>query len=590
MLAILYAMGWAAIFAVVFAILSVIRSEDHAPVAAIVFVGCFLTITILNACLFYWQLPALTFAGGIHIVFFDLILTVLFTAGADAATEGVGAGAPTAAVLLILTSIVWIIGHNSGHSAAKATHIVSVSVEPKADLPASSTSNLVVLSPDIATTKAKQAMSTGIAGQRNYNTYLNLGTATLQYVDGHMVYVFPLHFDGSGNKHRLHNIEPGYVMVSAEDPNAAPVEQYDGLYNMKICQDCGQQSEPTRYAYLHGYSKYVIDDPTLEIDDQGHPYWTAALLTPHLGWTFNAPSKVLLIDAHTGSMQTYDLGKEPSWVDRVYSQGIASQIIGWYGQYQAGFPGLNSTNAGRFKVSQDPILVYTGDGHPEWRALLTSYNADTSTSKIVIMDAETGAMRVYTPQQPMGIEEPIIQAFNNASGEGATNVRSSGYHAVGLTLHVIYGHLTWMATFEPSGTHPSFIGVGFLDAYSSNANNAVFGNSREAALQNYMTQLAAEGSSNGNAPVAGAQTTTITGKVSQVSWDFTSGTKLWYITLAGDPTHVYQGKASAVGPAILFAQPGDAVTMTIQDFGTQQSTRTMSSFTDTRLPLQKAGS
>ena len=35
-----------------------------------------------------------------------------------------------------------------------------------------------------------------------------------------MWYVFPLEFDGAGNKHRLHGIEPGYIMVSAEDPNA----------------------------------------------------------------------------------------------------------------------------------------------------------------------------------------------------------------------------------------------------------------------------------------------------------------------------------------------------------------------------------
>ena len=68
---------------------------------------------------------------------------------------------------------------------------------------------MVIVSPDIATTKASQAMATGLAGQRNYSTYLQLGPATLQYVDGQMWYVFPLEFDGAGNKARLHAIVPG---------------------------------------------------------------------------------------------------------------------------------------------------------------------------------------------------------------------------------------------------------------------------------------------------------------------------------------------------------------------------------------------
>src|SRR5258708_20246079 len=88
------------------------------------------------------------------------------------------------------------------------------------------TDSMVVVSPDIATTKASQAMATGVAGQRNYSTYLQLGPATLQYVDGRMWYVFPLEFDGAGNKARLNAIEPGYIMVSAEDPRAVPLDPY----------------------------------------------------------------------------------------------------------------------------------------------------------------------------------------------------------------------------------------------------------------------------------------------------------------------------------------------------------------------------
>jgi hypothetical protein len=449
---------------------------------------------------------------------------------------------------------------------------------------------MVIVSPDIATTKASQAMATGIASQRNYSTYLKLGPEILQYVDGRMWYVFPLEFDGAGNKHRLHGIEPGYIMVSAEDPNAAPVEHYDGGYSMIVSLGGGQGSEPDRWAYSHGYSGYLLDNPTLEINDQGLPYYTVTLLSPRLGWTFFAPVGVVVIDAHTGQITRYAIGAAPSWVDRVYSQHTAMTIANWYGEYsQAGFQGIGSSNANRFKVSGDPVMVYTGAANPVWRMLLTSYNSDNSVSKIIEMNAATGAMRIYTPQRPMGIESAVTQAFDNASGIGATLVKADHYQAARLTLHVVYGHLTWMATYEPQGSNPSFVGIGFVDAYDATANNVVFGDSKSAALQSYLTQLAAEGTANGNAPGQGGQYQTMTGKIAELGWDITGGQKYWYITLDGQPGRVYVGTVASVGPALVLAQPGDQVTIRILTVGAQESTETMQSFTDARVPLQAPG-
>jgi hypothetical protein len=449
---------------------------------------------------------------------------------------------------------------------------------------------MVVVSSDIATTKASQAMATGVAGQRDYSTYLELGPATLQYVDGQMWYVFPLMFDGSGNKARLHAVMPGYIMISAEDPDANPVEHFDGQYSMVVGLGGGQGSEPARWAYSHGYSGYLLDDPTLEVNDQGLPYYTVTLLSPRLGWTFDAPVGVLVINAHTGQITRYALGDVPSWVDRVYSQQMATEIANWYGEYsQAGFQGIGSSNANRFELSGDPVMVYTGASHPVWRMLLTSHNSDNSVSKIIEMNAATGAMRIYTPQRAMGIESTVTEAFDNASGTGASLVKASHYQAVDLTLHVIYGHLTWMATYEPEGSNPSFVGVGFVDAYEATANNAVFGSTKSAALSNYVNQLASEGTANGTAPEEGGQFQTVTGRIAAIGWDITGGQKYWYLSLAGQPGRAYVGTVSAVGPALVLAQAGDLVTIRVLDVGTQASTLTMQSFTDARVPLRASG-
>jgi hypothetical protein len=544
---------------------------------------------VIDSLAFYAGRPLMTFGGLVPLILVNLVLMMI--TAAVSTRRRLNAGSVAAALVAVTFGTVWLVGHNSGHNAYLASHLVSVTVAPGDQLPASSTDHMVIVSPDIATTKASQAMSTGVAGQRNYSTYLQLGPATLQYVDGRMWYVFPLEFDGAGNKARLHAIEPGYIMVSAEDPNAVPVEHYDGRYSMVVSLGGGQGSEPDRWAYSHGYSGYLLDDPTLEVNDQGLPYYTVTLLSPRLGWTFFAPVGVLVIDAHTGQITRYALDDVPSWVDRVYSQQIAMTIANWYGDYsQAGFQGIGSSNANRFRVSGEPVMVYTGAGNPVWRMLLTSYNSDDSVSEIIEMDAATGAMRIYTPQRPMGIEVPVTQALDNASGTGATLVKADHYQAVDLTLHVIYGHLTWMATYEPEGSNPSFVGVGFVDAYEATANNVVFGSSKSAALQNYLAQLAAEGTANGTAPEQGGQYQTITGKIADIGWDITGGQKYWYITLAGQHGHVYVGTVTSVGPALVLAQPGDPVTISILNVGARESTETMQSFTDARVPLQAPGS
>jgi hypothetical protein len=47
---------------------------------------------------------------------------------------------------------------------------------------------------------------------------------------------------------------------------------------------------------------------------------------------------------------------------------------------------------------------------------------------------------------------------------------------------------------------------------------------------------------------------------------------------------------TSVGPAIVLAQPGDPVTITFLNVGAQESTQTMQSFTDARVPLHVPGS
>ena len=610
------------IFGAIAAVLSLVRTDFDNAAGVVIgnFVVTLVLVFLADWLWIFYHRPAMIFSGLIALLFLDVFITLVVTACMDGAAGSLSA-APIVSVVALLAVIgIWIGGYNSGHDAHKAAYgIVHVTQEPNDKLPASTTSNLVIVTASMARVKASNAMSSGVAGDRNYSSYLDLGPATLQMVDGHMWYAFPLEFQGAINKHRLNKnhpglaTEPGYMLVSAEDPNADVIERYNGRNAMVVSLGGGQGSEPDRWARNHGYSAYVLDDPTLEIADNGDPYYTVTLLRPQLGWTFPAPVGVLLINAHTGQITRYDLPHPvpqprlatgygpprpvahpvPAWVDRVYGQDTAQNIVNWYGFYgHAPFGGQGNSN--RYEVSGDPVMVYTGDGHPSWRMLLTSFGNESSVSHIIEMDAATGAIQAYRPAQPMGIESTVSEAFASGSGVGAQLIKANHYSPAGLTLHVIYGHLTWMVSYEPQGSHPSFTGVGFLEAYHASANNVAFGSSRAQALQNYLQQLTNEQNANGTAPGAGSASLTVSGVIGRIRTDTQGGNETYYITLNGkngkpDFSVTYTG-SSQLGSAIVEADPGDHVILRVLKITQHDSQQTMQSFTDAQHPLIRAGS
>jgi hypothetical protein len=600
------AFGVAVILGLIFggagALLSLIRAsyDNVITAAAGIFFADLIIITFISWLFIFFHRPAMITPGLIALIFIDACVALVIAVVADVASAAVSAASVVSLIAVLVILGFWANGYNSAGDAHKAAYgIVHVTEEANDKLPASSTSNMVVVSPDMASARASSVMSYGVAATRNYASELDLGPATLQMVDGRMWYVFPLQFQGALNKSRLHAIEPGYIMVSAEDPGANIIERYDDQYSMIVSLNNGQGGDPVRWARDHGYAGYVLDDPTLEIQDgTGDPYYTVTLLRPQEGWTFPAPADVLLINAHTGQVTRYNLpgrglpSPVPGWVDRVYSSSEASQIAGWYGFY-AHAPYGGQGNTSRYQVSGDPVMVYTGNGHPSWRMLLTSYSADTSVYRIIEMNAATGAMQVYTPAQPMGTEDTVDNSFANGQGAGAGLIRANHLQPAGLTLHVIYGHLTWMVSYEPDNAS-SFSGIGFLDAYHANsASNVAFGATKAQALQNYLQQLASEQTANGNAPGAGGTYVTVTGTIASIRTPVSGGNTTFYITMNGangkpDYFRVYTG-TSALGAAVAEADPGDHVIMQVLKVTQNDAQQTIQSFSDAQHPLAPAG-
>lgn len=601
----------ALIVAVPFGFLSLLRADfDDALVMALANASIDLVVLFLvNSFVFYHGRLMMTFVGLLPLIIVNILIAFVVALAIDIGEENPSGGSIGGLVLLIAFLLVFVVGHNHGGNSYKAATIVKVLPEPKDQLPPSSTSQMLIVTPNIAQTEASGVLGQTTSSGTNYSTYTNLGSSFLEPVFGDMQYVFPLAMDGAGNKRRLHAIAPGYITVSGTNPDPATgaVPHYGGQFTMKIDEGMGQGAEPERWVYSHGYSDYLMDNAQFQADPSGRPFWVVPLLKPHLGWNFFAPARVALVNAHTGQITPYTLSNLPSWVTRVYSENMAQTIAGWYGRYcqplrtgycnpNGQFGSVGTTNANRYQVSGSPIQVWTGQTYPDYRMLLTSYNADTAVAKILIMNTRTGTIQVFTPQHPMHIESTVLNAFDKASGVGAGLTHANGDIPVDPTLHIIDGRLTWMATYESGGSSPGFDALGFVDAYNAQPNNVAVGTSKSAALQNYEEQLASEPSENGNAPGSGGNTATTSGVIAPsppgvtgLPWDVAGGQKYYYITLVGDSSHVYKLTVSDVGPALLEAAPGDHVTIRYQLVSGPESTRIASAFTDARVPLKAPG-
>ena len=80
--------------------------------------------------------------------------------------------------------------------------------------------------------------------------------------------------------------------------------------------------------------------------------------------------KVVLCNAVTGDMKTYDIEDVPEWVDRAYSADLLVQLFDYYGTLKHGFFNsilsqkdcLKTTDGYNYLALDDDVWMYTDDG------------------------------------------------------------------------------------------------------------------------------------------------------------------------------------------------------------------------------------
>lgn len=478
-----------------------------------------------------------------------------------------------AAVGLLAAGLIVVFTTWFDSNAKALAAIPQVTLAQTPTLPPTDPHHIVLVSQNVASYKGQQIL--GSNGQNLGSSYnIDPASYTLQSIQQHLYYVAPLQYNNIF-VNLANSSTPGFVIVDAEDPQVSP-QLCTNTSRSSLCPTNGASiaylpgallnQDLLRHVYLSGYTYGKLIDPTLELDDSFHPYWTISLMQPTRGYTGDVLSQILIIDAHTGDVVVKNpkaaaqaASAVPTWVDRVMPSDTVTQYLQWWGLYHAA-PWFNPSGAGQQAPASDPQLLYNSIDHPVWLIPMTSSSTnDNSSTGVFLFDTHDNKATFY---QLAGLG--IGGNVSNTIQSTRANIR--GYNVDSIQLYQIFNTPTWIAIFvQTTSSGDIYQAVGMVDAKNLNGSNVQFETTLTAALQDYQQWLLQQ-ANNGSGATSGT-TKTITGKVLRISVVQQGSNTIYYLQIAGQNL-IFRANL-VLSPKLPLVQAGDTITGTYLNTGNQ---------------------
>ena len=323
----------------------------------------------------------------------------------------------------------------------------------------------------------------GSADMINLNGTFDVKTAegkneTLTF-DNEKVWVMPLeHRDFF--KWKKNRVTDGYCIVSAHDPGRIFfITEVNGqqLKLRYLRSGCfGDAIE--RYVRTNGYAGYGLTEYSMELDDQGNPFWVITIYEPTIGFGGKDAVGVLIVDIQSGDIKKYSIADAPEWVDRIQpDEFLLDQIDDW-GQYQSGYWNAIFSQSGVREATPGMSLVYS-EGRSYWYSGIQSVGADKSSSGFMLIDTRTKECKLYPVA---GINEQAAKEVIEAQSEW---VRMSKFSANDPVLYNVHGVPTYYMTLTGDGIKNA--GYAFVSLKSELQFSAAA--TPQKALQAYLKSL-----------------------------------------------------------------------------------------------------
>ena len=368
---------------------------------------------------------------------------------------------------------------------------------------------------------------------------VELQTATIQMVDGELVWVVPLYH--SGFFKWLTNMEgtPGYIVVSATNTNdvryveGSKIKYHPGSY---LLFDVARK---VRFGpgLLTG-----ITDYSFELDDNGQPYWVVSTYHNLRGFSLPEADGIILLNATTGQMERYTMENIPEWVDRVQPEDFVIEQITNRGNYVHGI--FNFANKDKYRPSDGHNIVYN-NGECYLFTGLTSVGADDSAIGFIMVDMVT--------------KEPIMYEMSGATEEAGQlsaqgRVQDLGYQASFPIILNIDSQPTYFMTLKDD--------IGLIKQYAfvsvTNYSTVGTGESVSDALRDYESKLVSDGVT--TISNLSGETEMVEGVILRIASEYSDGRTIYKFLLESPQDILFTAQAS-VSPELALTQPGDRVSV-----------------------------
>jgi len=490
----------------------------------------------------------------------------------------IGAGSLVVVVLLLgwfVTNAFNYWGPGNHTRRAENGHITVADASDKSLLPDTDPNEILTMTIDTAFNRAHTAI--GATGNNLGSRYVvNKDEGVQQTIAGRNYFVFPLELNGwteqVGFMAQQVDYSVGYIAVPAWNPTE-PVKIVDNLH-LNYMPGSSFSLNLQRHLYELGYTHGALKDPTIELDDNWHVYFTVTYVTPTFVTGGQTAQKTLIVDPASGSVQEYDIDKTPAWVDRIISGDMVEEYTTQWGLFNQVNAWFNSSGNGQMKPDQR-VLLYTSATKSVWMVTMTSNtNTDSSSTGVVLYDTRRQEGKFYPGAAGLALAQTLTSSFEKVQG------LTQHYDIDAIQFYRIRGVKTWVAiyTLDHGDAGKSFAGIGFLDAENANASDVRFGTTREQALENYYAYLDTRNS--GNDPIADKVTKqTLSGKVFRIGAAPLNGQFIYTIVLYGD-ARIFTVPATS-SKLLPTAQKDDQVTLSFDEpLKARTTSRQVDSFVD----------
>lgn len=261
------------------------------------------------------------------------------------------------------------------------------------------------------------------------------------------------------------------------------------------------------------YPTKLFGDVNFEVNEEGHPYWVASVVTRTIG-LFGGEDVVgaVLTDAVTGDSTYYTVDEVPTWVDRVYPAELLTEQYNYHGLYHKGF--LNSifgqsqvtvtTSGYNYIALNDDVWMYTG---------ITSVSGDESNVGFILVNQRTKEAKYYPIA---GATE--VSAMRSAQGA----VQQYGYEATFPLLLNVSGQPTYFMALKDASQLVKQYAMVNVQQY----NIVATGNSVAECERNYVQLL-----NDNNIEVETDELSTVIGTITDIRSAVLDGNTRYFIQL-----------------------------------------------------------